>query len=76
MDFASNRSFILTILCIVGAFTLAFLRPGTETAVLTTLPVILGAYIGAKATEKVMSVKEAAKDPECDTAEVIKHTIR
>jgi hypothetical protein len=76
MDFASNRSFLLTTLTIVGALTLAFIRPGTETAVLTTLPVLLAAYVGAKATEKVMSVKEAAKDPECDTADVIKNTIK
>jgi uncharacterized membrane protein YfcA len=71
-----HNAFVLTLICIVGTISLAFSRPGTETAVLTTLPVILGAYIGARSAEKIMAVREAARDPNCDTHETIKTLVK
>lgn len=76
MKLHDHRSFILCLVSVIGALGLAYYRPGTEATVLTTLPILLGTYIGARSAEKILSVKAASADANCDTAEVIKNVIK
>ena len=74
--FNDNRSFLLALVCVVGSLALGFYRPGTESTVLATLPILMATYIGARSTEKIMSVKAAANDASADTAAVISKLIK
>jgi hypothetical protein len=71
MNLRDHRSFILTGFAMASTILLAFVRPGTETAVLTTLPVLLASYVGARSAEKIMTVRAASQDPNCDTSAIV-----
>lgn len=64
----ANLGFVLTFISIVGLFLLAFFK---NVDINATLPVILATYVGARASEKIVSINAACKDANCDTRQVI-----
>jgi ABC-type proline/glycine betaine transport system permease subunit len=62
-------SFILTMICVLGLFALAWFK---DVDILSTLPIVLGTYVGARTVEKTVAVRSAASDPNADTRAVIK----
>lgn len=64
----TNLGFLLTFVCIVGLFGLAFVK---NTDITGVLPIILATYVGARATEKSVAVMAASKDPNVSTRDVI-----
>lgn len=64
-----NFSFILTLLCLIGMFLLAWFK---NVDIMATLPVVLGIFIGSKSIEKSAAVYSASKDNTCDTHAVIR----
>lgn len=67
--FKDNRSFLLTLLCIVGSLTLAFVK---DLDVTMLLPALLGIYVTKRATEKVSAHVNARKDVDADLSDIIK----
>jgi hypothetical protein len=65
---APFRGFFLTFISILGMFALAFFK-GVD--IMSSLPVVLGLYLGAKTGEKMSAHAAASRDPSCNTAEVI-----
>ena len=65
---APFRGFLLTFITLTGLFALAFIK---DVDIATTLPIVLGIYIGAKTGEKASAHMAASRDSSCDTAAVI-----
>lgn len=61
-------SFILTLLCIVGLFAMAFIK---DTDILSILAAIHATYITARSVEKVSAHRAASHDSKCDTRALI-----
>jgi uncharacterized membrane protein len=61
-------SFLLTLICIIGLFLMAFFK-GTD--ILNILAAIHATYITARSVEKVSAHRAAAKDSKCDTRRLI-----
>jgi|LauGreDrversion4_2_1035121.scaffolds.fasta_scaffold1330144_2 hypothetical protein len=66
---ANYLSFIITLTCVLGIFVLAYTR-GLNIEGL--LPTIVGLYLGARTIDKTNVAWAASRDPNADTAQVIK----
>lgn len=60
---------MLTLICVIGMFMLAWFK---DVDIMSTLPLILGIFIGSKSFEKASTVYSASKDGTCDTHAVIR----
>lgn len=65
---APYRGFFLTFTSIFGLFVLAFYK---DVDINSSLPAILGLYLGTKASEKASAHWAASRDPNASTADVI-----
>jgi hypothetical protein len=63
-----NFSFICTMTCLIGLFLLAIFK---DVDIVAVVPVVLGAYLGARTADKAVAVSMASKDAKCDTRGVI-----
>jgi hypothetical protein len=61
-------SFFLTLLSLVILFVLAWFK-GVD--VVTTIPRVLGVYLGTRTADKGVAIMGASRDPNADTAAVI-----
>lgn len=67
----NQRTFLLCLVSLIGVLAFAFLHPDQGPGVMTTIPLILGAYAAASASKDISAHWAASKDPNADTESVI-----
>ena len=66
---AKNGAFFVTVLTVLLVAGLAFFK-GVDAS--STLPALVGLFLGQTATRAVSSHFAASRDPQCDTAKIIR----
>jgi hypothetical protein len=67
----NNRTFILTLLALLGQLVFLFLHPETAATVFGSMPIILACYAGSSASREIGAYFAASRDPNSNTAQVI-----
>ena len=66
---AKNSAFFVTVMTILLVAGLAYFKDVDATS---TLPALVGLFLGQTATRAVSSHFAASRDPQCDTAKIIR----